>query len=209
MTIEEQIFNGIIKKYNEEKEYKPNRYWVSELCLCIRKAYYNRKIGRPNEFNGAMLAGSMFHEIFPNIVKEIKEFDNAEYEVKMEQQFGDFVISGRADIITPDCVYDIKYSGSKEISEHYKMQANGGAVLKEKPSYGVVLVNSRDLHVDFFKAPTSQEMFGVLLKKALALHNAIKEDSLPQGFDYKWECGYCPFIKSICPKETRIKALWA
>ncbi len=197
-----------IQNLGGNKEYKPNRYWVSELSQCIRKAYYNRKNNYKVPTNGAMLAGTMFHETFPKIAEKVEEFKEAKYEVKMEYPHEDFIISGRADIVTPDCVYDIKFSGSKDISKHYKLQANAGALILNKPNYGVIIVNSRNLSVQFFKTEASADLFEIVTKKAEALHEAMTKDYAPAGPDYNWECGYCEWKKTCLQQLHGAKADW-
>ena len=193
----EKLRNNIMQLSKEDR-YKPNEYRVSELVYCPAKSFYYRKLNRKPLLNGRMLSGLMFHEKLPDIMKGLVE--DPEFEVECSKVYRDYRIVGHADVVNSNKVWEFKYSASKlngKLPLYYYLQANTYATLLDKQYYAVVFVNSYNLDVNIIEGKTDKKALKFLEDQAKYIHNSIKNNTVPKGPMYDWECKYCD-LKDVC-----------
>jgi hypothetical protein len=180
-----------IKKKDAGHEYKENVLWLSELPYCHRKSYICRKFNLSPTLNGKMLSGIMFHERLDRILKSMPEFSDAKFEVECKADIGEFTIGGRADVVNGDNVYEFKFSSSRldgALPLYYIIQGNAYANMLGLSKYTLSFVNSFSLKPTLLQFDADKELFEKMIDDAKILYKCIKEDVLPAGPKWDWEC---------------------
>lgn len=193
--------------------YKPGEYHISELPFCIRRSYYFRKEKEEPELNGRMLAGILVHNLIPEVMMGIKGFRNAQFEVEKKLKYKGVIIVGHADILTDDCVYEVKFTGSKVESMSglplcYYSQANAYACMFNKEKYSLIIIDSYGpLNASIVSGNADKAAFKILLEKAVKLNDYIVDGQLPDiDFpSYKFECSQCQFAER-CKNDLETEA---
>jgi len=197
--------NRILKTYKhpDPDRYKDDVFSISELPLCPAKAYYYRKLEIRPTMNGKMLAGILVHEQLKKLVKGMKEFKDAEFEVETYTKHGKYMLKGHCDILTHDRVYEFKFSRTNMqkygVPLHYILQVNAYATMLRKPYYSIVTIDSKTLEVRRYDGTQDNFGYEYLIEKAGMIYDCLKKSSPPSGPSYGWECRYCPSeIREIC-----------
>ena len=202
-SLEKRIYKKVSTLCGD-KGYTKDRYRASELCYCLRKAFIMRKHDIKTQINRYLIAGLMMHERFPKIIKGMREFKNAKYEVECNVDFGEFTISGRADIVTPNAIYELKHAGIKFVNScppQYSMQANAYANALDKNQWKIMVVDATNLNVQVYEGTKSTSEYKLFVTRAKQVHEAMHGGEVPEGPEYSWECYFCDKeAKSICEK---------
>ncbi len=204
-------FRNNILKVNRSKDpdrYKDNVFHISEIVMCPSRAYYVRKLGVRPEMNGKMLAGTLVHAQIPKIVKGIKDFKDAKYEVEVYTSQGQYALKGHCDAITHDRVWEFKFTGGDMrkygASPHHLMQVNAYAWMLDRPSFSIVTINSTTLEVQRHDGQVSAFGYDYLVAKAGEVYKALQDNEPPTGPSYAWECAYCQNeIRNKCKQYTK------
>ena len=205
----QNLIDESIKKSNDARKDRPKSGKISPSGLgrCYRYQYLYRKGVPPsNPLDERTLrvfkVGDLFHDFVQSFLPD------AQSEVRCE--LGD--ILGYADVVTDDCVLDIKSQHSfawhhmnKDGYDVYKeklpnwLQVACYAEILEKPRVGLVLISKDDLCIAQYWAPTDR--FSSLLGEELAevrtnWENQIVPPAKPRCYiDKKTgksrECSFC------------------
>jgi CRISPR-associated protein Cas4 len=200
MKTEELLEENLLKlDRHDEDRYQQHKYHVSELVFCPRKSYLYRKLGLRPTNNGKMLSGTMLHSRLPDIVKGIKEFDGAEFEKEVEYNLGDISLIGHVDVLTSDCAYEFKYSGTNlkkfDFPAHYMLQANAYSKMTGRTKWAVVVVNSLTLATNILRGSPDDKAFESITDAAKLIDKALKGEVKLEGPRFDWECKWCDTIK--------------
>lgn len=186
-------------------------YHVTELCNCIRKAWFQRTRNEPTEKNVFMFNGLLLHNILPKITDELATNekipgDYVWYERKCVCELEGLRIVGSADMVTNDYVYEFKFA-SNSVSDnisHYNMmyfnQVNAYCNMLNIDKYRIIYINNIDLSVSISEGETNKLSFEQLKDKAIELHKCITNKSMPEqeGNIY---CKYCKYKKECDNNE--------
>lgn len=191
-------------------------YHVTELCNCIRKAWFMRTRNEPSEKNVFMFNGLLLHNILPKICDELttnESIDNCVndlggyciFEAKCKYEFDGIKIVGSADLITNDYVYEFKFASNSTSDNinHFNLmyynQVNAYCNMLKKGKYRIVYINNMDLSVSISEGETNKLSFEQLKDKAIELHKCITTNTIPEqeGNIY---CKYCKYKKE-CDKN--------
>lgn len=201
MSISQEMAENIQQLSYQEDRYKNNEFRVSELVFCPAKAYYYRKTSTRPRLNGKMLSGQLFHKQLPFLLKGIKEFENAEYEVECKKEHKGFDILGHCDVLTSKAVYEAKFTGTNldryGCPAHYILQANCYATLLNRKNFALIIVNSQNLSTTVIPGKQDDAKYKVLLDRAKVISASLKVDTPPKGPAYQWECRFCN-LKAYC-----------
>jgi CRISPR/Cas system-associated exonuclease Cas4 (RecB family) len=187
-------------------------YHVTELCNCIRKAWFQRTRNEPTEKNIFMFNGLLLHNILPKITNEIS-LDEAIhpgmyvwYEAKCRCEFevdngtDGIRIVGSADMVTGDYVYEFKYASNStadNISYYnlmYFNQANAYSCMLDREKFRIVYIDNMNLTISISECNTDKYAFELLKDKAAELHSCIKTKTIPESVETKY-CIYCKYSK--------------
>jgi CRISPR/Cas system-associated exonuclease Cas4 (RecB family) len=193
----EKLSEGIQKLFSD-KPHRPNHYGVTELLYCPKKAYYSRtKLNKPKS-NGFMLSGVLLHEKFQDLMKYTRVKD-AKYEMEASKQInvnGTIIyIDGRVDALTKNDAYELKFTtvnpDTYRIPIQYLLQANAYAVMAGVDNYHIITIFSPSLEVQIHSGEKREESFNTLIERATKLHEDLKNNVLPEGPIFEWECKHC------------------
>ena len=116
---------------------------------------------------------------------------------------------GHCDILTEDCVYEFKFSGSDLTKYpnpiHWMLQANAYATILEVPKWQIIQLNSRNLVVEMIPGLQNDISYDILLDKAKTIHKALADNKPPEGPSFPWECYFCTDLKDQCVNYAKCK----
>lgn len=213
MPLQKLIDEALAKKQKEREAREPSgMISPSSFGYCFRRQYWQR-LGEPvsNPFDERQLrvfaCGNLFHDFVQQFIPEGKEV-----EVKKDD------ISGRADVVTEDYVYDIKTMHSKgffylrkncDISKEREgswLQVACYAMILNKPKIGLVIISKDDLCINDYADLTEKWVEKVNNELTIIRENWEKKElpkALPRAYGSSKlgdkECGYCGY-KDKCFK---------
>jgi len=211
LRIERLLNSDFQKRFGERKEVQPNQYNVLELTHCLKKAYFDRKLGSIVPMNSTTIHYGLLRSILllslGKIIGEQAKFTKElDYECKALDDT--IKITGVADAITPTELYTIKYTKmlpvyleSRRIPEQYRVQAAMLAAMANLKKYRVIVMSSRNLKAKMLSEEPAKEQVEGVIENAVILHNSVKNDAVPikKSPMYKWECKLCSY-KNTCKK---------
>jgi len=195
----EKLTNNILTLSDQSDRYKSDEFRISELVYCPAKAYYYRKLGMRPKLNGKMLSGLLFHEKLPLVFKDLVK-GKVEFEVECVKDYRDYKIKGHADVVSDDTVYEFKFSASKlegKLPLNYYLQSNAYACMLDKENYALVFVNSFTLESRVLSGKKDASAFKIIENSAKKIYECLKNDIVPDGPAYEWECRFCN-LKDVC-----------
>ena len=207
--LQQELQKGVFELNDSSDRFKNNIFRISEIVGCPARIFYHRKLGLRPIMKGRMLSGIIFHEHLQDIVKNIPEFANAEFEPECCQDFGDYKIVGHIDILTADTVFEFKFSACDMqkygVPEYWHLQANCYASITKRPFYKIVQVHSQDLSVTVIEGQQNEEMFQVLKDRAKTVFDCLQTGVVPVGPLADWQCWDCE-CKEVCENfKAKIK----
>lgn len=155
-----KITDSIEEILIEETSWSPpgkDKFHVSNPGWCPTSDFFERLTGiNGSATNGFMLKGTAFHHYLEHKKPLEPVLEDAIYEKRIQETFeseaGEFVVSGRADVIVPDLggdsvVYDFKFSSSDPNKKSgsinsYMLQANMYAELLGTDRFGLIFIPS-------------------------------------------------------------------
>lgn len=207
MTILDRINEDILKENNKERK-TSGKWKPSNFGRCLRLQYWARQGEKPSDPLTVDLlrrfkVGKLFHDFvqgyLPPTEKEVKcEIDN---------------VLGFADVVTEDCVWDIKTQHSmkfwhlkksdKDISEELYtnwLQVAFYAMTLKKPKCGLILISKDDLFT--FEVQQNTSDWETIVWNEIKTLEGFWEGKLlppatPRAYKDKKgtskECAYCSF----------------
>jgi hypothetical protein len=199
--LQQALQKGVFELNDASDRYKENIFRISSLVGCASRLYYQTKLGIKPKMLGRMLSGIIFHEHLKDIVKNIPEFEDAEFEPEICEDFGDYKILGHADIVTEDRVFEFKYSlvdfDKYGVPDSWHLQANCYATILKKPFYSIVQVNSANLNVIIVEGKQNQDGYNIIKDRAKNIFDSLQSNVCPIGPLADWQCWDCE-CKEIC-----------
>jgi len=176
-------YEETVKKLNEKKD---NEIWVTELVQCKLKSVYAKEYPIAISDNLSLLIGELVHKGFLEwLAKEL----NAKIEVEVQRQYRNFVIKGRIDALTDDCVYEVKYMkehlGDEPLEHHVRQLRLYMWMVDVQHGKLIYITNNRFCEYDVDRPIVDSDV-------EVLLHTW----DAPR---YDWECKYCPYA-FICEK---------
>ncbi|MCD6148924.1 hypothetical protein J7J18_06155 [bacterium] len=179
-----------------QREVKPpeGEVWVTEVCGCLRRAWYKRRYGE--EITKDMIVGIKGHNILlPKLAEEL----GCTYEVRIEIPVDSYILVGKADLVCEDRVIELKLSNSLHIRDEWITQANTYAVALGKDKFTIAIIGNSIITKDY---PANKALFKIVLETAKIYIKHIKANKPPPPMYGDW-CKYCPYRKE-CNKEKSI-----
>jgi len=208
---ESKMRSKMLDEYKKMQSYERPYISVTEICSCIRQAYYVRlryPININDQFRFAysyliQQVGNTIH----GIVEGLYDFSETEKTIVSEL----YKLKGRVDGIKDNFVYDIKsidvekFKG-RYIQEHYIQPLIYGHILNTEYGYKldtvVVVYVLRNLkEIIPFDIPFNKSIAESLLKRAPILKNAIDHSRVCDPIGATDEtCKWCSY-KKYCEKD--------
>ncbi len=184
--------------YREPSDDRDTVY-VTDCVDCPMKSVLKRRNG--HRVTREMLYGTVMHDV---IVSRIAEKVGGETEVpvsvRVVHEDGQFTLSGRADLVRGDTVYEFKFT-EKPVDRRYLLQANAYAVLLGLPRYCIVAVTSRKTYL--YCRDVDEEMYGELIENAIKVHKLL--NNVKVNFSHG-DCRKCEY-KNVCPVHRQSRLL--
>lgn len=201
----------LIEEYKKLQSYERPYISVTELCDCIRKAYYFRlrypvNVHKLFQFPYLYLIQKVGIEIH-NVIQTVYDFSEVEKTVVSEK----FKVKGRVDAIRENFLFDIKSIDvekfqNKYVNEHY-IQANIYAyILNKEYDYKIdtvtIIYVFRNLkRIVPYDIKIHDKSAEAILSRAPVLISCVKNNQVPDPFGSTVEsCNYCVF-KEQCEKD--------
>ncbi|RLI44945.1 hypothetical protein DRO69_06230 [Candidatus Bathyarchaeota archaeon] len=175
------------------KPRNPYEIYVTEAVGCLRRAFFNIKFNANPVLESAdVIMGKLVHLALPKVLKDIV---NAEFEVPLGYNIsGPWVLSGRADAMDADMVYEFKFSSPySDAKPIYFMQANAYAVMAERPMFALVIIDKKTFDVDIMVSEADVKGFNAVVERAKTIISCVERNEVPPGPDYDWQCKNCPY----------------
>ena len=175
----------------------PKSIYISTLPFCLRRQFFNIKFNAFPVQSSDMVLGSIFHLS----LSQLDVFKDAKFEVPVSAELQNgYRLSGRADVVTEDAVYEFKFTrrlDSIELDPFYFAQANAYAVLLERPKFYLVKVQRTSFDVKVLESEADTNAFLVLKKRGSYLAECLENDEIPNGPEAEWECTRCAY-RVVC-----------
>ena len=188
---------------------------VTELCSCLRQAYYTRKrysvnLSKKYQFSYLLMiqkVGNTIHEV----VQELYDFTESEKTIVSEK----YQVKGRIDWILDSFLYEIKSIDvdkfkNRYIKEHYEQALIYAYVLNTEYDYKIKTITIvyilRNLkHIIPFDVPVDNSIAESLLSRATLLKTSLDRTEVPDPVGAtKEQCQWC-LQRSYCEKDPCIK----
>lgn len=217
-SLPDDLRNAIVDSFKTDRKRQDDILHVTELCHCIRKSYYRRKIPKPMDMDTAwhFFRGRIFHLIFQDLLKD-KAGWQTEYRVEISlPNIPAVKVVGRIDAIhNASALYDWKWQ-----SDFYKKKVKKEGALKshqlQSLTYSFMYKKQEGCpqypvpYIGYLYSTGSQvipiglEGLGSLMIKQLdkgeRLYNALVKNIAPTEAEHEdWECKYCDY-KVECTK---------
>jgi len=182
-----------------------NHIHVSEVCQCLRKAWFNRKRGDAKTLKHlsdskcvVLSYGLALHHVLAEYLSRDTKFraeEPIEYKIS-----DDLVLCGRADLIGDSSVVEFKTCRKvpERPYEHHLMQINAYLHMYGK-STGYLVYISAYGDVKVFDVCRSEELWRAVVLRAEKLRKYLISDELPPPERSKL-CEYCEW-KFHCAQE--------
>lgn len=194
----------IIKK--TEFNYVPpvDRIWTTDVLYCLRKAFWRRTDPVEKDFKTLynFFRGNLFdHEltgIFPLNQVRIEH-------IVEDPDYGDFLITGKADFIDEGIVWELKtvkstyYFGSDGANDAHKRQVKFYASCLGQTTAGIIYLDMGDSVQYIYKEDDWTPIVRELEDRARLLRKCLIEDTMPEpdgrqpDTGGKSQCDYCEF----------------
>ena len=214
----EQIMRQkLIEEYKKIQTYERPYISVTEICGCLRSAYYNRlkyevELKKKFKFSYLYLIQRVGNEIH-NIVQGLYNFNEIEKTIVSET----FKVKGRIDGIRESYLYELKsidlekFKGNY-IDEHYQQALIYAYILNTEYDYNikkiVIVYFMRNLKkVVAFDLPLDNPRAKSLLDRAITLKSSIDKNEVPDPIGATDDqCHWCLF-KKYCEVDKCQKVL--
>ena len=212
---ENMMRSRLIDEHKKLQSYERPYISVTELCGCLRQAYYNRKrysvnLNKKYQFSYLFMIqkiGNIIHEI----LQELYDFTEYEKTIVSEK----YKVKGRIDGLRESFLYEIKSIDinkfkNRYVKEHYEQALVYAYILNTEYGYNIktitIIYVLRNLkHIIPFDIPVDNSIAESLLNKALLLKSSIDKISVPDPIGATSEqCRYCLY-KTYCEKDKCIK----
>lgn len=177
-------------KEAENHERLDNEFWVTDLCRCPQKTYFEREIPElKKHFLPIYVVGNLIHLGLQTILRDLL---NAEIEVKKSRTVNGYVVTGRIDALLGEYGVEIKFSQSDEYIpyEHHVLQCKIYNWLFDLTETILIYVTPQRI-AEFEITDRVSDQYVV---------NLIENTNIPR---FKWECKYCEY-DIICPHKVRL-----
>ncbi|MHC1628487.1 MAG: PD-(D/E)XK nuclease family protein [Candidatus Nezhaarchaeales archaeon] len=186
--------------------YDKDTIHVGEATNCLRKSWFNRKLGNRDFEHLApskrviLGLGLSTHFVLEGVLRELGYI----VEQSIVKSYGLFKLAGTPDAVNEVDVIEIKTVNKlpDEPLPHHVMQLNGYLALFERSSGYVIYICKRDGNVRVFKVDYNEELFKKLLERAARLHEALKRNVEPEP-EPSFLCNYCEWKWSCYSKEAK------
>lgn len=174
---------------------------VTDLCYCLRRAYFNKTM--PNTNNDTdirLVVGILLHDTILNELAEllhgvtecltvyVHQLDNGEY----------LTIYGMCDLLTDNYVLELKtcnYPPNNPLNSHV-MQLNAYLTMFEREYGYLVYVSRNNIEKRIFRIDFNEELWNKTVDRAITLYNCLKHNQPPEP-EKSGLCNLCPF-KPYC-----------
>lgn len=205
----------------ESRPKSKGRYYPSEIGNCIRKVWYtyNYPLEIDPSLRRIFKLGDILHDFIVEVLKseKNKEIELLKVEMPFKVNMKDFVISGRVDdllLLKSDrskLLVEVKSSRSvkhiKSPMAHHKTQLQFYMYATQVHKGVLLYVDKSTLEVKSFEVKFSAKRGRQILKKFMALHKHLTQDTLPaaeakRAKGMAWMCRYCEY-KAKCNKSEK------
>jgi Domain of unknown function DUF83. len=193
-----------------KREREPNTIYVTDLTACMRRAFLNIYFNASPRPTGQMVAGKLMHIALKEVLSSDDEFSNAQFEVECSYDLGDWMLKGKADVVTDSAVYEFKFTrGAKHnrASALYFAQVCAYCKMLSRDRGYLVLVDRESFDVDVLEVSECDELWDVVLKDAMILLEHISSSRIPNYKSpcFEWECKHCAW-RIVCSNLKEVKA---
>lgn len=205
----------LIKGFHRSKKYRKKYISVSELLMCPKKVFYNRKnytIDLQEEFRFANLylirnVGNTVH----NSIQKLYKFDECEKTVISEK----FNVKGRIDALLDKSIIEFKTTDKEEYKETYDKKHYYQGIIYAYllcNDYGHEITNIsivyifRDLKtIKVHNLPYDPVLAKSFLDRSLIITDCLKNNTIPSITNIpEEECQWCSY-KKYCDKTKPLK----
>lgn len=207
LSVRETLLEWYLKK-REEEEHEPledGEFYASMAGKCPRRIYYEKKFPDrvPGDYAlGILMLGDILHE-------KVQEIVGGEAEVDANVTVDDIIVKGRADIVLPDEVIELKTISKLDFVrdvpklEHmYQLCIYMKALGKEKGR--IVYIDKRNLQIVEHYVHFDEHMFRDAINTFRIVKMFEDRGEAPPRFEADW-CRWCPF-REICWNEEDFQA---
>jgi hypothetical protein len=201
----------LIDEHKKLQSYERPYISVTELCSCLRQAYYTRKrysvnLNRKYQFSYLYLINKVGNTIH-DVLQELYDFTETEKTIVSEK----YKVKGRTDGIRESFLYEIKSIDvdkfkNRYVKEHYEQALVYAYILNTEYDYNIktitIIYVIRNLkHIIPFDIPIDNSIAESLLSRALLLKSSLDKIEVPDPIGAtKEQCRYCLY-KAYCEKD--------
>ncbi len=180
----------------------PNIVFVTELTQCLRKSWFNRAFSSPpgDEKIVVLVLGDDVHYLMNT------QFPLGEGEYSVEKEYKGVIIKGRIDRVVGDVIVEFK-TASRLPDEPYEMHLDQLQLylwLSGRKRGFIVYVSKTNGKIKVFEIDRDDERIDILLEKALAFSNCLKEGKAPLP-EPGWLCKVCEYVEHCSIDKSRGK----
>lgn len=210
-TIQSLINKAVAPDPNAEKRTKES-WWPTDLGKCLAGAYH-RRMGVESEspFDErtyrVFKMGNLVEEF---VVQQIaSQYKEEEYSTQIRLEMPEYDMTGYADLLIEDLVYEIKSVNSRKFwymkkrggkpDRHYAMQTAAGVIALKKEEGRLIYISKDDLMIAEYVINKKQDkdLFDDVIKELVILNKAwdkkIPPLPVPAIIDGKvnWQASWC------------------
>jgi CRISPR/Cas system-associated exonuclease Cas4 (RecB family) len=193
MTLEEQIKLSFFNLL--ERPRTPKSIHVSALPFCLRKEFFGIRFNASPTPVPAMISGKIHHLAIQHL--DYFKLMTYEFEKELHHELKDgYTLSGRADAILADTVYEFKFTkrlDSEELDPLYFTQTNAYACMADCEYFVLVKVHRDSYDVKVLEGEADKDAFEMLKQRALMLIDCLEQNVIPNGPELAWECKNCVY----------------
>ncbi len=209
--IDFSIQDLINKSVNSEREkYIKKSWWAGDLGKCLSGVYYERLGVEPDtKFDDRTLrvfkAGNLFENF---VIEQLKKLDTA-FETQVRVEMPEYDLTGYADLVINDLVYEIKSKHSRAFwymqkdgkpDEHYLMQLYCYMMALKKEEGRLIFISKDDLTIAEYPIFLSDGKLKTKVLSELEILNAswkkqTPPDPAPAIVEGKinWKASFCRY----------------
>lgn len=181
-----------------ERPRDTSRFYVTELLYCPLRSYLDRVDPSPPPLESAILMeiGRHIHELVARAAIDA----GFQAEVPVEHSCGTATITGRADIVAPDAVVEVKTvaeTPSRPHDEHALQAWFYAEVLGKRLAQILYISRLGGDAVAYPAEPPAEGAAATLCRRALLLKTALESGQEPGCIPGPW-CRTCPY-RQRCP----------
>lgn len=208
----QQLINQSLRKANEERKKKKVSFWPTDLGgKCLSGAYYRRQGLEPDSTPDdrtlrIFKCGNLFEQF---VIDQLKETGET-YETQVRLEIPEYDLTGYADLLLGDIVYEIKSVHSRKFwwmqtrnegpDTHYLCQLYAGMMALGKQEGRLIYLSKDDLTVAEYPLLIANEKIRTMVISELEVLNKAWRDQVPPepvetivNGKLNWMAVYCDY----------------